>query len=104
MITAITKFVLPKPITCDEARKIFLSTAPNYQSVNGLVRKTYIYSDDGVTVGGIYLWNSREEAEKMYTEEWFAFVQEKYGTEATVTYFESPVMVDNATHVIFTDE
>jgi hypothetical protein len=104
LITAITKFILPKPITRDEARKIFLSTAANYQGVSGLVRKTYIYSEDGVTVGGVYLWNSRKEAEKMYTDEWFTFVQEKYGTEATVTYFESPVVVDNAAHEIFVDE
>ena len=40
----------------------------------------------------------------MYTEEWFRFVREKYGTEATVTYFESPVVVDNVTHEILTDK
>ena len=40
----------------------------------------------------------------MYTEEWFAFVREKYGTEASVTYFESPVVVDNVTHEILADE
>ena len=102
MIVAITKFVLPDPITSDEARKIFLSTAPTYQGVSGLFRKTYLYSEDGVTVGGVYLWNSRQEAEAMYTEEWFTFVREKYGTEATVTYFESPVAVDNVTHEILT--
>ena len=33
MITAITTFRLPKPITRDEARRIFLSTAPKYQGV-----------------------------------------------------------------------
>lgn len=104
MITVITQFVLPKPITCDEARKIFLSTAPNYQGVSGLFRKTYLYSADGVTVGGVYLWNSRQEAEAMYTEEWLTFVREKYGTDATVTYFESPVVVDNLTHEILTGE
>jgi hypothetical protein len=104
LITTITKFVLPNPITYDEARDIFLSTSPNYQGVSGLLRKTYIYSEDGVTVGGVYLWNSRQEAEAMYTEEWFTFVREKYGTEATVTYFESPVVVDNMMHEILTDK
>jgi hypothetical protein len=81
-----------------------IPTAPNYQGVSGLLRKTYIYSEDGVTVGGVYLWNSRQEAEAMYTEEWFRFVREKYGTEATVTYFESPVVVDNVTHEILTEK
>ena len=91
-------------ITREEARRIFLSTAPKYRGVPGLLRKIYVLSQDGVTAGGVYLWNSRPEAEAMYTESWRAFVRQKYGTEPTVTYFESPVVVDNVTQQIFTDE
>jgi Putative mono-oxygenase ydhR len=104
MITAITTFQLPKPITLDEARRIFLSTAPKYQGVPGLVRKVYVLSHEGRTAGGIYLWNSRAEAEATYTESWRAFVREKYGTDPSVTYFDSPVVVDNLTHEILSDE
>ena len=104
MITTITTFQLPKTITLEEARTIFLSTAPKYQDVAGLIRKVYIYSEDDNTVGGIYLWNSRADAEAMYTESWKAFVQEKYGTDPSVTYLESPVVVDNITHEILSDE
>lgn len=104
MITVINTIQLPKPITRDEARRIFLSTAPNYQGVAGLIRKCYILSQDGNTVGGIYLWNSRAEADAMYTESWRAFVREKYGADPSVTYFESPVVVDNLTHEILSDE
>lgn len=104
MITTITTFQLPKSITLEEARTIFLSTAPKYQDVAGLIRKVYIYSEDDNTVGGIYLWNSRAAAEAMYTESWKAFVREKYGTDPSVTYLESPVVVDNVTHEIIADE
>lgn len=104
MITAITTFKLPKPITREEARTIFLSTAPKYQGVPGLVRKVYVLSEDGSTVGGIYLWNSKADADAMYTESWRAFVREKYGTEPLVTYFDSPVVVDNVTNEIISHE
>ena len=103
MITVITTFRLPKPITRDEARRIFLSTAPKYQDVPGLVRKYYVLSQDGNSVGGIYLWKSRAEADAMYTESWIAFVREKYGTEPSLTYLDSPVVVDNLTHEILSD-
>jgi len=103
MITTFTTFALPKPITREEARRIFLSTAPTYRGVQGLFRKYYVLSQDGASVGGVYLWNSRAEAEAMYTESWRAFVREKYGTEPTVTYFESPVVVDNVAQQIFSD-
>jgi hypothetical protein len=92
MITAMTTFVLPKPITREEAKNIFLSTAPNYRGVPGLFGKTYVFSEDGATVGGIYFWNSRPEAEAMFTEAWRA-----------VTYFESPVVVDNVKNEIISD-
>ena len=95
MITVFTTFTLPKPITREEARSIFLSTAPKYRGVAGLFSKHYVLSEDGVTVGGVYQWNSRLEAEAMYTESWRAFVREKYGTEPAVTYFDCPVVVDN---------
>ncbi|MDP2171120.1 MAG: YdhR family protein [Rhodocyclaceae bacterium] len=100
MITAMATFKLPKPLTLDEARKIFLSTAPKYQDVPGLIRKYYVLSHDGSTVGGIYLWNSQAEAEAMYNESWRAFVREKYNTDPTVTYMDCPVVVDNVSHEI----
>jgi hypothetical protein len=104
MITVFTTFTLPKPITREEARSIFLSTAPKYRGVPGLLRKTYVLSQDGLTAGGVYLWNSKAEAEALYTESWRTFVREKYGTEPTLTYFESPVVVDNVTEQILSDD
>ena len=104
MITTMTTFNLPQPITREEARRVFLSTAPKYQGVPGLVRKVYLYSNGGATVGGFYLWHSREDADAMYTDAWRAFVREKYKTEPTVTYFDSPVVVDNVTREIVSDE
>jgi hypothetical protein len=104
MITVFTTFTLPKPITREEARSIFLSTTPTYLGVPGLLRKTYVLSEDGGTVMGVYLWHSRSEADAMYTEAWHAFAREKYGTEPTVTYFDSPVVVDNVMQQILTDE
>jgi len=103
MITVITAFKLAKSITREEARSIFLSTAPKYRGVSGLFRKSYVLSQDGNTAGGVYLWSSRAEAEAMYTEDWRTFVRGKYGCEPEVTYFDSPVVVDNVTNEILSD-
>ncbi len=100
MITAIATFRLPQRLTVEEARRIFESTAPKYRGVPGLVRKYYVLSEDGQTAGGVYLWRSRRDAEAMYTEAWKAFVRDKYGAEPSLTYFNCPVVVDNATDEI----
>ncbi len=104
MITVITTFQLPKPITGEEARRTFLSTAPKYQGVAGLFRKYYFLSEDRKTGRRIYLWNSRAEAETMYIEGWRAFVRDKYDADPSVTYFDSPVVVDNLSHEILSDD
>lgn len=104
MITALIQFKLPKPVTRAQAQETFLSTAPKYQGIPGLIRKYYLLSLDGGTGAGVYLWKSREEAERLYTAEWKKFILDKYGSEPTVTYFESPVIVDNLTGEIIRDE
>jgi hypothetical protein len=104
MITVITSFQFPVPVTRDEARSLFLKAAPKYRGVTGLLRKYYVLSEDGTSGGGVYLWNSRAEAEAMYTESWKALARETYGANPSVTYLESPVVVDNVTHEILADE
>lgn len=103
MITTLTSFTLPKPISRAEAVAIFRSTAPTYRGVPGLIRKTYVLYPDGVTVGGVYLWQTRADAEAMYSDDWRAFVRGKYGCEPQVTYLDSPVVVDNVTQQIVID-
>jgi hypothetical protein len=69
----------------------------------GLIRKYYLLSDDGTSAGGVYLWRSREEAERVYTAEWRRFIVDKYGVEPNLTYFASPVVVDNPLGRILTE-
>jgi len=104
MITALVQFKLPKPLTRDQAQEIFSSTAPKYRDLQGLVRKYYILSEDGGTAGGVYLWKSREDAERLYTDDWKEFILDKYGSEPSIAYFTSPVIVDNLTGEILNNE
>ena len=97
MITTLVQIVNPKPMSLEKAREVFAGTAPRYREVPGLIRKYYLLSEDGGTAGGVYLWETRKAAEAMYNREWHAFIREKYGVEPSVTYFESPVVVDNLT-------
>jgi hypothetical protein len=103
MITAFVQFKLPQSLSREKAREIFLGTAPKYRNIHGLIRKYYLLSQDGKTAGGVYLWNSQEEAESLYTEEWKRFILDKYGALPSVIYFECPVIVDNNTGEITSD-
>jgi hypothetical protein len=104
MITAIVQFTLPQPLSREKAREIFSNTAPKYRKIQGLIRKYYILSQDGMTAGGVYLWESKEDAAHLYTDEWKKFIFDKYGAQPSLIFFESPVIVDNTTGEIISNE
>ena len=103
MITALVQFKLTQPVTREKAQEIFVSTAPKYRETPGLIRKYCLLSEDGGTAGGVYLWKSRKDAEGLYTKEWGNYIRENYGAPPSVTYFESPVVIDNLTNETISD-
>lgn len=94
-VIAIVSFKLPHKQTLDQATATFQSTAPKYLGMPGLLRKNYFLTEDGMRAGGVYVWESREAAERVYTPEWKAFVKGKYGNAPEIVYVDTPVLVDN---------
>jgi hypothetical protein len=95
MITAIVRFTLPQGTSLDAAKALFEKSAPNYKGAPGLIRKYYLFGE-GRIGGGVYLWESREAAERMYSDAWKKMIAERYGAPPEITYYETPVIVDNA--------
>jgi hypothetical protein len=95
MIAAVVRFPLPQGITRDDVTAMFEKSAPNYRGVPGLVRKYYLYGDDR-TGGGVYLWNSREVAERFYSDAWKSTIAQRFGTQPEILFYETPVIVENA--------
>jgi hypothetical protein len=94
MITAVVRFRLPQGTTREDAKALFEKSAPNYRGVPGLVRKYYLYGDG--TGGGVYLWTSRETAERFYSEAWKNSIAQRFGAPPEIQFYETPVIVDNA--------
>ena len=61
----------------------------------GSLRKYYLRSENGRHVGGIYLWETRAAAEAVYNVDWMARVKQLYGAEPQISWFDTPVIVDN---------
>jgi len=95
MITAFVQFKLPKPVPLAEAKRLFEASTPKYVKLPGLIRKYYLLGEDGASAGGVYLWESRAAAEKLYNAEWRERVTATYGSPPTISWFNCPVIVDN---------
>ena len=96
MHIAIVTFQLPKATTAEEMSAPFQAAVPMFQGVAGLLTKYFYVSEDGRRAGGVYVWTSRADADRLYNNgEWRAFVEKKFGSPPTIDFLTSPVMVDN---------
>src|ERR1700738_2135067 len=95
MITAFVRFKRPQGTTLDAAKAMFEKSAPNYKGAPGLVRKYYLYGEDRIG-GGVYLWESREAADRMYSDAWRKMIPDGCGNAREIPYYETPVIVDNS--------
>ena len=95
MITSLVQFDLSIGTTVAEAAELFKQSAPEYRAMPGLIRKYCMIGDHGNVVAAC-LWESREDAERSLNADWRRMFAQRYGMEPTVTYFATPVVVDNA--------
>jgi len=97
MITAIVLYDLPESIGRRECLEHFTRIAPDFLTIPGFIRKQFIYKPEGGVAGGAYTWESREAAERFYSGEWPDGIRARYGSEATITYFDTLALADKET-------
>jgi len=95
MITAIVQYRLPPSIDQAACAAHFRAIAPGFRNVPGLIRKQFIYADDG-WAGGVYLWRSRADAVAFYSGPWLDGIRERYGMDPEIRYFHTGVITDNS--------
>lgn len=96
MITEYVLFSLPQGISRAEVVAGMHEVAPRWRAEPDLVRKTFIYDPAGGQAGAFYLWKNRASAELAHGEAWRQRIRATYGSEPSIRYFETPLVVDNA--------
>ena len=106
MITAIVQFKVADDVGRDEVLTNMGKAAPRFEAVPGLIRKNFLLDADRGIGGGIYTWETREAAEALYAEggAWREAIRNAYGVDPEITWFETPVIVDNVLGEIKTDD
>ena len=94
MIIVLVTFKIPEHIELDLIKEKFLETAPLYLETKGLLRKNYIADIEDHTAGGIYCFDTRENAKSWFDADRIAWLTDRYSAP-DVRYFDSPVIVDN---------
>jgi len=95
MICATVRYRLPESIDRSACRDHFEKIAPGFREVPGLISKHFILGDHGVG-GGVYQWETREDAEAFYSGPWRDGIVERYGMEPEIEFFTVFCITDNA--------
>ena len=99
MITAIVQYRLPPTIDQAACAAHFHKIAPGFRNVPGLLRKQFIYADDG-WAGGVYLWRTRADAERFYSGPWLDGIRERDGMNPEIRYFHTAAITDNSPQAV----
>ena len=95
MITAVVTAKYPKGLTRETYLKNTTAIAGRFQTIPGLIRKQFLFDEKTGTAGGVYLWETREQAETCYKGVWRENFMKSMGAEPNIQFFESLVVVDN---------
>ena len=98
MITAIVQFKVADDVERDEVLNNMANVAPRFENVPGLIRKNFLLDADQHIGGGVYTWESREAADALYAVggPWREAIRSLYDVDPQITFFETPIIVDNA--------
>lgn len=95
MITALVQFPIPASVSPEQYREMCHGVAPRFRDAPGLLTKQFLLAEDGRSGWGVYQWASREAAEACYGAEFRAKIRGCFGVDPQITFFETPVVVDN---------
>lgn len=96
MITAVTKFRLPPGLSREAIIEHMQHTIPVYKGRPGLVRKYLCMKPEEGWGCGVYLWETREQAEAFFAVA-REMIRKQTGSEPEITLLETPIVVDNVT-------
>jgi hypothetical protein len=95
MITAIVRYKLPVSIDHDACLSHYTKIAPGFRSAKGLISKHFIWGEHGIA-GGVYQWETLEDAKAFYSGPWRTGIVERYGMEPEIEYFSVFAITNNA--------
>lgn len=96
MITAVVNWRVPPGVARKDLLERFKKSIPVYKGRAGLVRKYICFDMENHQGFGIYLWESRKQAEDFY-EMARPIIQQETGFEPVVKLYDTPIVVDNLT-------
>lgn len=100
MIAEIVLFELPRGATRAHALALYRTSAAQWAANPDLVEKYYFFDEARGEGGGVYIWRTREAAERWHGDEYKSRVRALYGSPPRTQAFEALIRVDAVAGVV----
>ena len=97
MICEIVSYPAPAGADREEIVEDAKTVVPKWKANPDLIRKHFLWSSDEEKCCGVYLWKSREAAERAHDATWRGAVEKRTGQAPEIAYFDAFMILDNET-------
>ena len=100
MICEIVDYPAPEGASREEMIADAETVVPKWRAQPDLIRKHFLWRDDGRRCCGVYLWKSREAAERAHDAAWREAVRQRTGEAPEISYFDAFMILDNESDAV----
>ena len=94
MIIVIVTFKISSNITESILKEKFMESSSLYQNTPGLIRKHYLSDVKNNTAGGVYCFDTLENAQNWFDDERIDWLTERY-SKPEINFYNNPIVIDN---------
>ena len=94
MIIVIVTFKISSDITESILKEKFMESSSLYQNTPGLIRKHYLSDVKNNTAGGVYCFDTLENAQNWFDTERIEWLTQRY-SKPKISFYNNPIVIDN---------
>ena len=94
MIIVIVTFNISSDITESILKEKFMESSSLYKNTPGLIRKHYLSDVKNNTAGGVYCFDTLENAQNWFDDERIDWLTERY-SKPEINFYNNPIVIDN---------
>ena len=94
MIIVIVTFKISPDITESTLKEKFMESSDLYKDTPGLIRKNYLSDVRNNTAGGVYFFDTLENAQNWFDDKRIEWLTQRY-SKPEINFYDNPIVIDN---------
>ena len=99
MIIVIVTFKISPDITESILKEKFMESSGMYKDTPGLIRKNYLSDIKNNTAGGVYCFDTLENAKNWFDDKRIDWLAQRY-SKPEIKFYNNPIVIDNVSKEI----